>query len=214
MRLDEFDILDISPTIATTSPVFPGDVPFTRTISLDFSKGHHLLLSSINMTLHMGSHADAPSHYHEHGQSIDQRDLRHYLGRAQVIDVSDLKGSLVTLGRIVGEEIHSPRVLFKTRSFPHPGPWIDHFSALSPDLIDYLAKAGVITIGIDTPSIDPADSKTLSAHQAIYDNDLAILEGLNLDAVEPGVYHLIALPLKIAGGDASPVRAVLIRNFS
>jgi arylformamidase len=214
MNIDEFDIIDITPTINATSPVFPGDVAFSRDVSMAFSKGDNLTLSSIHLTVHMGSHADAPNHYHSEGESIDRRNLRHYFGRVQVIDVSMLNEKLVTWKSLENEIIHCPRILFKTKSFQHAGPWSDNFFALSADLISQLAMAGVITIGIDTPSIDPADSKSLDAHQAIYKNNLAILEGINLDAVDAGIYHLVALPLKIEEADASPVRAILVRNMS
>jgi arylformamidase len=106
--------------------------------------------------------------------------------------------------------IQAPRVLFKTGSFPDPEHFNTDFCSLSPELVDHLAQAGVVLVGLDTPSVDPVDSKALQAHNAIYRADMAILEGVVLDAIAPGVYTLIALPLKIEGGDASPVRAVLV----
>ena len=81
--------------------------------------------------------------------------------------------------------------------------------ALSPALVEELARQGVVLIGIDTPSVDPATSKELPSHQAIYRHDIAILEGVVLTSVNEGDYELIALPLKIKGADASPVRAIL-----
>jgi arylformamidase len=111
--------------------------------------------------------------------------------------------------------ILAPRLLFKTGSFPdanaYPERFESDFNALSSELIDTLAAQGVVLFGIDTPSIDSADSKTLEAHQAVYRNDAAVLEGLQLKHVPDGVYNLIALPLKLEGADASPVRAVLLR---
>ncbi len=210
MKIDKIAVIDISPKIQESSPVFPGDVQFSRNISLDFGAGDHLALSSLSMTAHIGSHADAPNHYHSQGDSIDQRSLHYYLGRCQVIDLAHSQPRLITWSDIATLELTCPRVLFRTTTFAHGGPWHSDFSAISPELIGKLAKTGVITIGIDTPSIDPAESKLLAAHQAIYANDLAILEGLNLDSVAAGTYQLIALPLKITGCDASPVRAVLI----
>ena len=103
-----------------------------------------------------------------------------------------------------------PRVLFKTSSFPDPNEWRDHFNSLSPDTILSLADQGVKLVGIDTPSIDPHDSKDLESHNAVYKANMAVLEGLVLNQVQPGRYDLIALPLPIEGGDASPVRAVLL----
>ncbi|MEM9173061.1 MAG: kynurenine formamidase, partial [Pseudomonadota bacterium] len=83
------------------------------------------------------------------------------------------------------------------------------FRAISPELIRKVANLGCHLIGTDAPSIDPQDSKTMDAHHAVHEHDMAILEGLVLDQVRPGEYELIALPLKIAGADATPVRAVL-----
>jgi arylformamidase len=102
-------------------------------------------------------------------------------------------------------------VLIKSGSFPDPDRWNPDFAALSVELIDALAARGVITIGIDTPSVDLQDSKDLPAHRAILKHGIAILEGLVLRDVEPGVYELIAPPLRLKDADASPVRAILRR---
>ena len=103
----------------------------------------------------------------------------------------------------------TPRVLFATGSFPDPNAWNEDFSSLSPELVHLLADAGVRLVGIDTPSVDPSTSKALESHSAVAQRDLAILEGLVLDGVAPGLYRLMAFPLKLSGADASPVRAVL-----
>jgi arylformamidase len=102
-----------------------------------------------------------------------------------------------------------PRVLFATGTYPHPEKWNSDFAALSVELIDFLHGRGVITLGIDTPSIDLFDSKDLPAHKAMLRHDMAILEGVVLKDVPEGTYELIALPLPLVGFDASPVRAVL-----
>jgi arylformamidase len=106
-------------------------------------------------------------------------------------------------------EMRHPRVLIKTGTFPDPERWNPDFAAVSVELVEALAGRGVITIGIDTPSVDPQESKDLAAHKAILKHDMAILEGLVLRDVAPGEYELIALPLPLEGFDASPVRAVL-----
>jgi arylformamidase len=203
-------IHDISPLISHRIAVFPGDQNFERRIAMDFNQGDHLALSSILTTVHVGAHTDAPNHYHGEGQAIHERKLEYYLGRCQVLSVSLPRGERIGLEHLRGIEIQAPRVLFKTRSFPNPDQWNGDFNSFSPELVDELARKKVILVGIDTPSVDPADSKGLEAHQAIYRNNLAILEGVVLDHVPDGIYTLVALPLKIEGGDASPVRAVLI----
>lgn len=202
---------DISPRISSATAVFPGDVPFSRKIALDFKSGDHLLLSAINTTLHIGAHVDAPNHYSKDGEPIGDRDLSFYFGKCQVITVKIPRGERIT-PHFVQTKIEAPRVLFKTGSFPDPSTWNSDFNSLHPALVDQLAAEGVQLVGIDTPSIDPETSKELEAHQAVAKNGLAIIEGIVLDDVADGLYTLVALPLRIEGADASPVRAVLFKN--
>ncbi len=202
-------IYDISPLISSNIAVFPGDVEFQRKVSMEFNRGHHLSLSSIETTLHLGAHADAPSHYHPEGKSIEHCSLRTYLGRCQVVDVSQIQGE-IHVSALAGVEIEAPRILFKTCSLRNPDQWQNDFSYLTPELIEWLAARRVQLIGIDTPSMDHAQSKTLDGHQMFYRHSLSILEGLVLDEVPAGIYYLVALPLKIKSGEASPVRAILL----
>ena len=208
------EYIDISPLITPKIAVFPGDTAFSRNILLDFSLGHNLILSSINSTVHLGAHTDAPNHYHPDGEDIASRDLNYYLGECQVITVNVAKKARIFPNDIKKIDIRAKRVLFKTNSFPDPNHWNDDFNSLSPELINYLVNLDVILVGIDTPSVDPSDSKGLETHNAIFNNNLAILEGIVLDKVEDGIYTLIALPLRIEKADASPVRAILLKNFS
>lgn len=205
-------IWDISPTITKDIAVFPGDVPFSRKVSLSFPEDH-LALSSITTTLHLGAHADSSSHYHAEGLGVDQRPLESYLGACQVVEVSLKRGARI-LPQDISQAIEAPRVLFKTLSFPDPNAWNEDFNSLSPELIDWLAAQGVCTVGIDTPSVDPADSKALESHQALHRQSMAVLEGLILKGVKPGLYSLIALPLRLKDADASPVRAILLEANS
>ncbi len=213
--------IDISPVISARTAVFPGDKAFFRHVAMDMDRGDHLTLSDIAMTVHIGAHVDAPSHYARHGSSIDERPIDFYIGPCQVIRISfdgrsgraksndELR---IRPDDLRGKKITAPRVLFATGTFPDPEQWRDDFASLSPELIDYLAARGVRLVGIDTPSIDPSDSKDLESHKAIAKHDMAILEGIVLTDVEPGLYTLIALPLRLQGVDASPVRAVLMRS--
>jgi arylformamidase len=204
---------DISPTLKNNLGVFPGDTKFKRVITCDFSQGDPYSLSSMETTLHIGSHADAPIHYHASGETIDQRSLDYYWGTCQVLNIRH-EGIItleVFLDYIKRHEmtIHTKRLLFATGSFANPYEWKNDFAFFSPELIDYVASLGVILVGIDTPSVDASTSKELKAHQALFKNNMANLEGLFLESVPDGVYELVALPLKIFQGEASPVRAVL-----
>jgi arylformamidase len=204
-------IWDISPALSERTAVFPGDVPFSRDTSLSFPQGHHLTLSAIRTTLHLGAHADASIHYHASGKGIDRRPLELYLGPCQVIEVRLPPGERI-LPAHLNAPVAAPRILFQTGSYPDPENWTDDFNSLSPELIHHLADQGVRLVGLDTPSVDPADSKALESHQALYQRDMAVLEGLILNQVPPGAYTLIALPLPLKDADASPVRAILVEK--
>ena len=207
--LDSRTIYDITPTVSAELAVFPGDTPYENSFLMTFPKGDHLSLSKIQTTVHLGAHADAPSHYHKDGVSIEARRLELYMGKCQVITVETK-----TNHRIVPSDftvsIQAPRVLFKTNSFPNPNHWNNDFMALSIELIQHLKESKVKLVGIDTPSVDLSEDTVLEVHNEIYRSDLAILEGIVLTDVEDGIYDLIALPLKLKGAEASPLRAVLL----
>lgn len=201
-------LIDISPPIGPDLAVWPGDVPYARHVALDLDAGDHLTLSAITTTLHLGAHADAPNHYARGAASIADRPLDTYYGPCQVIRVAVGPGARVQPSDLP-EPIRAKRVLIHTGTQPDAGRFPTDFASLSPALIDALAAAGVVLVGIDTPSVDPFDDKLLEAHQALARHDMANLEGLRLAHVAPGAYLLIALPLALVGADASPVRAAL-----
>ena len=206
-------IIDISPTISERLGVFPGDTPFKRKVALDIAKGDNIVLSSIETSVHLGAHTDGPIHYREGLHGIDSQDLSIYMGAAQVIHVKVGRGERVLPKHISHVKIETPRVLIATGTFPDPNKWNSDFAALSPELIRELSAKGVKLVGIDTPSIDPEASKALESHQAVADLDMAILEGIVLDKAPDGLYTLLALPLKIEDADASPVRAILLKDL-
>ena len=202
---------DLSPRISPRLAVWPGDVPFSRSVAVSLAEGGNLDLSSITATLHLGAHADAPSHYGAGAPGIGAVDLTPYVGACQVMRVAVGRGERIRPLHLKAE-IRAPRVLFHTGTFPDPEAWNTDFASLSPELIDALHAQGVVLVGIDTPSVDPFESKALESHQALLRTGLRNLEGLVLDAVSEGLYTLAALPLRIEGADASPVRAVLIEG--
>lgn len=159
-------------------------------------------------TVHLGAHADAPSHYHADGSSIDEVSLDPYLGPCYVVSTKD-KPVVTAESCKKAVELGFKRILFQTLSQPDPEVFNTDFVAFSESAVEYMGKNGVVLIGIDTPSVDPFDSKELPAHQALYKYKIRNLEGLVLSRVPEGSYELIALPLKLKGFDASPVRAIL-----
>jgi arylformamidase len=201
-------LYDITPLISSSLAVWPGDTPPSREVLLDMARGDSLTLSTLRATVHLGAHADAPSHYGHPAPSIEARPLDLYLGVCQVMQVRAERGRRVSLEDLNGE-IGAERLLLVTGTLPDPTRWNEDFAALDPELVDALHGLGVRLVGIDTPSVDLFDSKDLPAHQRFLAHDMAILEGLVLKDVPEGLYELIALPLKLEGFDASPVRAVL-----
>ena len=202
-------LIDISPLVDESIAVWPGDTPYARTVNADMAAGGNLTLSDIRTTVHVGAHTDAPSHYDASGADIASRSLDYYLGACIVVHVDVERGARIYPVDLRGKAITAARVLLRTGTFPDPRNWNDDFASLSPELVDWLHERGVITVGIDSPSVVRFEDKVLEAHQALARNDMANLEGLVLDGVAEGEYELIALPLRLAGADGSPVRAVL-----
>jgi arylformamidase len=162
----------------------------------------------MTMSTHTGAHCDAPSHYDINGKSIDEVGLDAYIGPCRVI--ACIGAAVVEPHHLAGKlDDVPPRVLLRTYQTAPQQTWDAAFCSISSAAVNLLAQHGVQLIGIDTPSLDPQESKTMDAHYAVRANKMAILEGIVLDAVDEGDYELIALPLKFKGLDASPVRAIL-----
>ena len=160
------------------------------------------------MSPHVGAHADAPLHYANDAPAIAEVPLAPYLGRCRVIHAI-CAAPLITIDHLRhAEHDLPPRVLVRVCQRADT-TWNPAFTAYAPEAIAWLAERGVRLIGIDTPSVDPADSKSLDSHQLLRKHDLRVLENLVLDEVPAGDYELIALPLKLQGACASPVRAIL-----
>lgn len=202
-------IWDISPPVAPGSPVFPGDTPYSQEWSATLAPGCPVNVSRITLSPHVGAHADAPLHYDPDGAPIGAIDLSPYLGPCRVIHAIG-KGPLVRWEHLRHAARDLPaRVLVRTYERMPVDRWDAQLAAYAPEAIEQLAELGVKLVGIDTASIDPAQSKSLDSHQAIRRLGLRVLENLVLDDVPEGDYELIALPLKLMTADASPVRAVL-----
>ena len=200
-------IWDISQPMRPGLPVWPGDTAFSHERTWQMEAGSPVNVSAVTLSTHTGAHADAPLHYAESAPDIASVPLEPYLGECLVIDARGT-GPCIEVGDL--PHLHSAdRVLFRTfERFPHD-QWDADTTAIAPEAIEWLAVQGVKLVGIDTPSIDPQSSKTMDAHKAVLKHDIRVLEGLVLDDVPPGRYELIALPLPIVSGDASPVRAIL-----
>lgn len=171
--------------------------------------GASVNLNRLSTSLHNGTHADAPLHVREGGRPVDRLPLEPFMGPAVVLDAPEA----LRLRDDGLEEAVPPghRVLLRWgredhRSFPDeippvPAPWVRR-----------LVERDVPLLGTDAPSVDEVDSTDLPAHRACVEAGIQILENLALAHVEPGRYELRALPLRLEGADASPVRAVLVED--
>ena len=200
---------DISPPVYVGAPVVPGDTPYQQRWAARIGPGCPVNVSEITLSPHVGAHADAPLHYDADGATIGNVDLTPFLGTCRVIHAI-ARGPLIEWSHIAHALVDLPqRVLVRTYEHAPIDRWDGALAAYAPATIERLAALGVLLVGIDTASIDPADSKTLDSHQVIRRLNLRVLENLVLDDVPEGDYELIALPLKLVSADASPVRAVL-----
>ena len=201
-------LIDISRLLATGTACWPGDVPFSFRLGWKMSDGASVNVGAIETSVHTATHCDAPFHFSSAGATIEQLSPEVFVGPTWVIDVRNCDGnwqSRLEALNFTG----TPRLLFHTGGWPDTTKFPDRIPAMEPELPDWLADRGVYLIGVDLPSVDPLDSKTLDNHHALGRRGISILEGLWLDEVTAGRYELIALPLKIVGADGSPVRAVL-----
>jgi arylformamidase len=192
------------------TPPWPGDTPMSCGWTMRRSEGESVNVSTITMSPHVGTHADAPLHVRDGAQASDSLAIPHFNGLVHVVDVRDLKSS-ITLA-MLSERLRVPeplRVFLRTGAsvaegrFPPSWPWLDDAAAAA------LAQRGLRLLGTDAPSVDARDSKTLLTHHACFDHGASVLENVDLRDVSPGTYELRALPMRLQGLDAAPVRALL-----
>ena len=206
------EIFDITRPLNPEIAVWPGDSPFSAVSVLAISQGASINLTTLTMSSHTGTHVDAPYHFSNDDLTIEQAPLAAYVGPATVVTVARESGPLTpadfpeldwqSVSRLL---VHSGASTKPPHEFP------TEFVYPSPELADWLGRHGVVLFGSDAPSMDDMHSQSLPGHHALRRNRVAILEGLLLTDVPDGTYELIALPLKIEGGDGSPVRAILRR---
>jgi len=201
---------DISRPLFPGMVVWPGETEFQLQPTARLAKGDTVNVTKLTLGAHTGTHVDAPYHFTEDGLPLEQVDLVAYWGPVQVVTVSKPSGPLAP-GDFAGIDLRrAPRLLVhSTLSEADHGVFHKEFVYPSPELADYLGQQGIILYGADAPSMDHPDNPKLPGHHALQRNGILILEGLDLTSVPDGVYELSAYPLKIVGGDGSPVRAVL-----
>lgn len=201
-------IHDISRPIHTGMPVWPGDTPTEFAFANTKAAGYSANVGRLRMSLHCGTHADAPYHYNDAGLKIDAVPPETYVGPARVIDICG-QAAITPALLSVHDLSETPRVLFKSDTWTDFSVFPQVWPLMTPETPGWLAARGVKLVGLDVPSVDHLKSKELTIHHACDAAGIVILENLDLRTIVPGVYELIALPLRIQGGDGSPVRAVL-----
>jgi arylformamidase len=202
-------LIDISEPLSPATAVWPGDTVLTRRWVMEIRAGAAVNVSTFAMSGHCGSHADAPLHYDRSGASIDEVPLEPYLGPCRVIRVFPQGNPVVVPPDQLEPARGATRVLLKTHDRHDPGRFDTGFCSLGQESAQRIVELGVKLVGIDTPSMDHFSCKDMATHRILLTGRVAILENLDLGGVTPGDYELIALPLRLVGSDASPVRAVL-----
>ncbi len=201
-------VYDVSLPLSPATAGWPGDAPFAFAWSCTKAGGASVNVGQLSCSIHSGTHTDAPFHFDDRGLTAERLPLTAYIGPARVHDVSGR--SPIRRDDLAGLDLQgTPRLLLRTGAWKDHGRFPDSIPVLEEEVPDWLAERGVVLLGLDVPSVDVLDSKTLPVHHALARNRIAILESLDLSGVPEGVYELIALPLKLTGADGSPVRAVL-----
>ena len=212
-------IWDISRTLTDDLAPWPGDTPFHFELTARLGETAVVNVGAIRMSVHNGSHADARFHFEPDGSTIDQAVLDTYMGPATVVDLShqlsDGQEEWITTNQLqqaADQLTETSRLLLKTGVWPNSSIFPRRIPVLASDVPDWLQTQRVCLIGLDLPSVDRIDAKILQNHHALAHCGIVIVESLDLSGVEAGTYNFAALPLKIAGGDAAPVRAILWRD--
>lgn len=213
-------IIDISRSLSNDLAPWPGDTPFHFELKWKMAEGATVNVGAINMGVHNGTHADAPFHFDSRGETIERLPLDIYFGDAVVVDLTGIfsQPDRNRQIRVVDLEASSAALEQTQRLLLKTGVWKDSkvfpgwIPVIAPDVAIWLRERGVKLIGLDLPSVDSIEAKVLVNHHALAAAQVVIVESLDLSEVAAGVYHFAALPLKIAGGDAAPVRAVLWRD--
>jgi len=213
-------IWDISRTLSNELAEWPGDEPFHFRLTRKIVEGQSVNLGAITTSVHNGTHADARFHFDTKGESIEKAPLEIYLGRAVVVDLTEAfsqskEKHLITIEDFQphSEEIaETSRVLVKTGRWSNSAVFPSQIPVIAADVPAWLQKNGVKLLGLDLPSVDEIDSKSLQNHHVLAGACVAIVESLDLSGAGPGIYNFAALALKIAGGDGAPMRAVLWRE--
>ena len=204
---------DISITLSAGIPEWPGDTPYSCGWTSTISDGASVNLSSISSSPHVGTHADAPLHVRDGWPGSHELPLEAFYGPVVVADVSELKGEIgldLLEPLIAGYRLE--RLILKTGSTIASGSFPEDWATLSESCARTLLGLGLRLLGVDAPSVDARDSKSLAVHKMLFSGNAFILENLDLRRTPAGEYDIMAFPIKMMSLDAAPVRAILLER--
>jgi arylformamidase len=206
-------IFDISRPLFNGLAPWPGDIAFRFDLNWKMAEGATVNVGTVTMGVHNGSHADAPFHFEEGAATIERMPLDTYFGDATVIDLTNRfengEQREIAIEHLNKTADFAPRLLLKTGVWKDSKNFPEWIPVIAPDVPKWLETREVKLLGLDLPSVDSIDAKVLVNHHALAAANIAIVESLDLSGIAAGVYHFSALPLRIDGGDAAPVRAIL-----
>ena len=201
-------IYDVTYPVSAALAAWPGDAPYRFDWSMTQAGGASVNVGQVSMSVHTGTHVDAPYHFDPHGSTADQLPLHALVGRAIVVEVREKHW--IRRGHLEGFNLRlAPRVLFRTDAWLDRTQFPCSIPVMESGLPDWFHEKGVVLVGVDVPSVDAIESKDLPNHHRLGNHGIVILEGLHLIDVPPGTYELAALPLKLVGADGAPARAIL-----
>ncbi len=202
--------IDISQRLDNQIPVWPGDTPFEYKLTWPMNESGSVNVGQVIMSTHTGTHIDAPFHFDNEGEKVLELDVNLYMGPARVIHLLGVTEINPAAFERLGVDVSGvSRLLIYTGVWKDRRQFPTSIPPVVPELAEFLASKGVRLLGVDLPSVDALDSQELPAHHALAKHGIHILEGLVLTDIVPGDYELAALPLALADGDGSPVRAVI-----
>jgi arylformamidase len=205
------DWIDVSVPVRNGMVHWPNDPPFELRRVMRQEKGDVCTLSHISLSVHTGTHMDAPLHFIVNGPTIDQMPVDATVGRARVIEIRD-RHSIRREELLEHEISDTDRILFKTANSDHSwngAEFDEDFIFIARDAAEHLAESGVRCVGIDYLSVGGYKQDAVETHQALLSAGIWVIEGLNLSGGEPGEYDLVCLPLKLVGAEGAPARAIL-----
>jgi len=207
--------LDITAPLGL-APVFPGDEQYRLEWKERIEEGADFSTSFLTLSSHAGTHLDAPSHIIASGKTVNTYALQRFILPARVVLAEEDERGCILASSLAGSSLNpGEAVLFKTRNsscrLMHSPLFSEVYAFLSPEAACLCAAMGASLVGIDYLSVDLYGDNSAPVHRYLLEKDILILEGIDLESVDPGGYYLLCLPLKAEGSEAAPVRAVLLR---